>query len=298
MGSAPENISANKGAKARQFAPLRRGPRAYSASMNNACSARAFVASLVTACQRTTLALLVLAAPLAWGQAGAPADNGTAAPTGLDSGLEQQVRQLALQGSTTAAAAGNGAAPAAPRVEVSVGQLDPRLRLAPCQRVEPYLPEGTRLWGKSRVGLRCVQGAVKWNVYLPITVKVFGRALVATSGLPAGGVLTAADLAQAEVDLAEDTVAALADPELAVGRTLARALKPGQSLRQSHLKVRQWFAAGETVTVVAQGPGFSVAGEGQALNNGLEGQPVRVRTESGRVLTGQAVAERRVELAL
>lgn len=266
--------------------------------MNNACSARAFVASLVTACQRATLALLVLAAPLAWGQAGAPADNGTAAPTGLDSGLEQQVRQLALQGSTTAATAGNGAAPAAPRVEVSVGQLDPRLRLAPCQRVEPYLPEGTRLWGKSRVGLRCVQGAVKWNVYLPITVKVFGRALVATSGLPAGGVLTAADLAQAEVDLAEDTVAALADPELAVGRTLARALKPGQSLRQSHLKVRQWFAAGETVTVVAQGPGFSVAGEGQALNNGLEGQPVRVRTESGRVITGQAVAERRVELAL
>jgi flagella basal body P-ring formation protein FlgA len=265
----------------------------------NSCSARAFVASLVTACQPTALALLMLAAPLAWGQAGTPADNGAAAPTGLDSGLEQQVRHLALQGGATAAAAGHPAAAlAVPRVEVSVGQLDPRLRLAPCQQVEPYLPEGTRLWGKSRVGLRCTQGSVKWNVYLPITVKVFGRALVATSGLTAGSVLTAADLALAEVDLAEDPVAALADPDIAVGRTLARALKPGQSLRQSHLKVRQWFAAGETVTVVAQGQGFSVASEGQALNHGVDGQPVRVRTESGRVLTGQAVAERRVELAL
>ena len=32
-------------------------------------------------------------------------------------------------------------------MEVSVGTLDSRLRLAPCSRVEPYLPAGSRLWG-------------------------------------------------------------------------------------------------------------------------------------------------------
>jgi flagella basal body P-ring formation protein FlgA len=155
-----------------------------------------------------------------------------------------------------------------------------------------------RMWGKSRIGLRCTQGVAKWNVYLPITVRVFGTALIATSGVSAGSVLTAADLAQAEIDLAEDNSPPLANPELAVGRTLARALKPGQSLRQSHLKVRQWFAAGDTVTVLAQGEGFAVSGEAQALNPGIEGQPVRLRTESGRVLTGLPVGERRVELPL
>jgi flagella basal body P-ring formation protein FlgA len=105
-------------------------------------------------------------------------------------------------------------------------------------------------------------------------------------------------LTQAEIDLAEDNSPPLANPELAVGRTLARALKPGQSLRQSHLKARQWFAAGDTVTVLAQGDGFAVAGEAQALNPGIEGQPVRLRTESGRVLTGLPIGERRVELPL
>ncbi|MEP7100291.1 MAG: flagellar basal body P-ring formation chaperone FlgA [Burkholderiales bacterium] len=212
-------------------------------------------------------------------------------PSGLDGGLEQQVRQLALDGT-------HAGAPGMPRVEVTVGQLDPRLRLAPCQRVEPYVPDGMRMWGKSRIGLRCVQGTTKWNVYLPITVKVFGSALVATSGLSSGSVLTAADLSVAEVDLAEDNSAPITKSELAVGRTLARTLKAGQGLRQSHLKARQWFAAGETVTVLAQGEGFSVAGEAQALNPGIEGQPVRVRTENGRVLTGQPVGERRVELGL
>lgn len=228
-------------------------------------------------------AMLTLGAAIACAQ--------TAAPPDLASGLEQQVRELALQGSAA------NHSPHAPRVEVIVGQLDPRLHLAPCLHVEPYLPEGVRAWGKSRVGLRCTQGSAKWNVYLPITVKVYGTAVVATSGIAAGSVITAADVAVAEVDLAEDS-AAVTQPELVIGRTLARSLKAGQSLRRSHLKPHQWFAAGETVTLVAQGSGFSVAGEGQALANGVEGQPVRVRTESGRVLTGLPVGERRVELAL
>ena len=242
---------------------------------------------------------------------------GVEPPSGLEASLEQEVRQLALIGASagtaaaTAAAAttsdtaaapgvpsGESSATALPRVEVSVGQLDTRLRLAPCQRIEPYVPEGARMWGRSRVGLRCVQGATKWSVYLPVTVRVFGRALVATSSLAAGSVLTAADLASAEVDLAEDGAPPIARAEFVVGRTLSRALKPGQSLRQSHLKPRQWFAAGETVTVVAEGDGFRVVGEAQALSHGIEGQPVRLRTEGGRMLSGLAVGEHRVALGL
>jgi flagellar basal body P-ring formation protein FlgA len=234
--------------------------------------------AVTLACRTTAALLLAVVGRLAVAQ-------------GIATELEQQVRELAL---SSAAPAGAGT----PRVEVSVGQLDPRLRLAPCQHVEPYLPDGMRPWGKSRIGLRCTQGPSKWNVYLPITVRVFGTALVARNGVSAGTVLAADDLAQADVDLAEDNSPALVNAHLAVGRTLTHALKAGQSLRQSHLKARQWFTAGETVTVLAQGDGFSVAGEAQALNPGIEGQPVRVRTESGRVLTGLPVGERRVELPL
>ena len=233
-------------------------------------------------------ALLALASALAAAQTAAPTDTDAALE---QHGLAQQVRQLALAGT-------HAGAPGAPRVEVIVGRLDPRLRLAPCQQVETYVPEGVRLWGNARIGVRCTRGASKWNVYLPITVKVYGKALVATGALAAGSALAAADLAQAEVDLAEDPSVPLANRDVVVGRTLARALKAGQSIRQAHLKARQWFAAGETVTVTAQGEGFSVAGEAQALNAGVEGLPVRVRTEAGRVLTGLPVGERRVELPL
>jgi flagellar basal body P-ring formation protein FlgA len=207
--------------------------------------------------------------------------------SGVDAALDQQVRQLALQ-SVRAGAAG------VTRVEVALGTLDPRLHLAPCQQIDPYLPNGVRLWGKTRIGLRCTRGPTAWNVYLPITVKAWGRALVATAALPAGSVLAATDVAQAEVDLAEDPSMALNDTPNAIGRTL----QPGQSLRQAHLKPRQWFAAGEIVQVLARGDGFSVASAGEALTAGIEGQSARVRTEGGRVLVGLPVAENRVELPL
>jgi len=184
------------------------------------------------------------------------------------------------------------------RVEVLPGPLDPRLRLAPCQQVQPYLSPNTRLWGKARVGLRCTQGPTPWNISMPVTVKVYGRALVATQAMTPGQVLSAGDLREAEVDLAEDPSAALTTPSAAIGRTLARPLLAGQSVRQVTLKARQWFAAGDTVQIRAVGNGYAVAGSGEALTAGIEGQPARVRTESGRLVTGVAVAEHQLELAL
>ena len=208
----------------------------------------------------------------------------------LDDALAQRVQTLAD-------VASRQTAPGL-RVEVRVGPLDPRLKLAPCTSVQPYLPEGMKLWGHARIGLRCADAGVRWNVFLPITVDVFGPGLVTAAALPAGAVLTAADLKPATVNLSSSPSAALTMTEFAIGRTLARPLSPGDALRDADLRVRQWFAAGDIVRIVAGGSGWRIHGEGQALNPGLEGQAVRVRTESGRVVNGLAAGDRMVEVPL
>ena len=205
--------------------------------------------------------------------------------------FDTRVQQFALEASRSASLPGL-------RVEVRVGRLDPRLHLAPCSVVLPYLPSGTRLWGAARIGLRCADAAVRWNVFLPINVDVFGPALVANAPLAAGTVLTAADLRSTEVNLAAAPQAAISRAELAVGRALVRPLAAGDTLRAHDLRARLWFAAGDSVRLVAAGSGWQIHGEGQALAPGVEGQSVRVRTESGRVVSGIAVAERLVEVAL
>jgi flagella basal body P-ring formation protein FlgA len=210
---------------------------------------------------------------------------------GLDADTLQRIQALGEQ-------AGAGLAPGAMRVAIEPGRLDPRLRLAPCERIEPYLPPGARAWGRSRIGLRCVQGPTAWNVYLPVTVKVFAPAWVAASALPAGSELQPDMLRQAEVDWAASATAPVADAARLVGRQLARPLPAGAAVRLGDLKQRQWFAAGDTVRLVARGQGFSVSGEGQAMSPGVEGQTVRVRTDNGRILSGQAVGQNRVEVPL
>jgi len=230
-------------------------------------------------------ALLTLATP-AIGQGEGPG----VLPPQLGEELQQMV------GSAAGALWGDAARQM--RVEVQVGQLDPRLRLAPCQRIEPYLPPGTRPLGQTRVGLRCTEGRTHWNVYLPVTVKLWGRALAARSPLPAGTVLGPEHLATAEVDLAASNDPAVADEGRALGRTLARSLAPGDALRQGDLKTRQFFPAGEVVRVTALGNGYAISSEGTALGPGIEGQSVRVRTESGRIVTGAAIGARDVEIKL
>jgi len=209
----------------------------------------------------------------------------------IEDALSAQVEQFALEATRAVAAPGL-------RVQVRVGRLDPRLRLAPCATVQPYLPGSMRLWGASRIGLRCTDPAARWNVYLPIKVEVFGPALVAMAALPAGHVLAEGDLRTTELDLAASRSAPLVRTALAHGRVLARPLAAGQALQPGDLRARQWFAAGDSVRLVASGSGWQIQGEGQALAPGVEGQAVRVRTESGRVVSGVAVAERLVEVAL
>jgi flagellar basal body P-ring formation protein FlgA len=202
-----------------------------------------------------------------------------------------------VQATAQAAALARSAAGA--RVQVQAGTLDSRLRLAPCADVQPFLAAGAPAWGRTRVGLRCAQGAVNWKVYLPVTVQVWAPAWAGAGALPAGSELTVKQLAQVEVDWAASPGAPyfINAADLA-GRSLARALPAGQALRSTDLLPRRWFASGDTVSITLRGAGFAINAEGQALMPGLEGQAVRVRTDNGRVLNGRAVAERRVEVIL
>jgi flagella basal body P-ring formation protein FlgA len=184
------------------------------------------------------------------------------------------------------------------RVEVVLGQLDPRLKLAPCDKVRAYIPDGVQMWGKTRVGLRCEQGPVRWNVFWPVTVKVWGQALVATVPLRPGNPINVADLRLAEVDLAAQTSPAMTRAAEIVGRSVVRSIEPGHSLRQDDIKSRRWFAAGDPVRLTVRGAGFQVASEGMALTPGDEGHCARIRTDNGRIVCGVPVGDRQVELSL
>lgn len=221
-----------------------------------------------------------------------------AAANPLDIDLPTQLRSLAQAHHQQLSSAAGAPAARPTRIEVEVGALDARVRLAPCSRMEPYLPAGARPWGRTRVGVRCVEGPTRWNVFLPVTVRVFGPAVVAVSALPAGTRLQASLLRTVEADWAAEPSPALSDTSALTDRVLARPLAAGQVLRDSHLRPIQWFASGDTVRIIARGQGFAVSSQGRALTPGLAGRLARVRTDNGRIVTGVASAEGVLEVNL
>jgi len=173
------------------------------------------------------------------------------------------------------------------RPEVQIGNLDPRLQLAPCGRVEPYLPKGTQLWGRTRIGLKCVEGPVAWNVFLPVTVKAWGPAWVMKKTVQANAVLQPGDAERhEEVDWADARSPIVALPEHWQGMQAAFTLVPGQAIRQNAVKPPQAFSVGTEVKVVTAGTGFEMSAIGQALSIGLVGQQARVKLGNGKVVSG------------
>jgi flagellar basal body P-ring formation protein FlgA len=227
------------------------------------------------------LAVLAVAAPAAWAQ--------EMSLTGLQALAQRWVHD---------ALAKSHADTPALRMEATVGALDGRLRLAVCGNVEPYVPAGARLWGRSRVGLRCADGMGRWNVSMPVVVKAVGPAWVLKSQVAAGTKLDDSDVIEAEVDWAEENTAVLDDKTLWLGQTATRLLSAGQALRQGMVRPSQVFQAGASVRVVAEGPGFQVSSDAQALSAGVVGQQARVRMDNGRVTSGTVLDVRTVKINL
>jgi flagella basal body P-ring formation protein FlgA len=192
--------------------------------------------------------------------------------------LQQQI--AGLPGKTTATVS-----PAFPR------------GLAACTTLEPFLPTGARLWGRTTVGVRCA-GARPWTVYLQAKVAVQATYYVAARQIAPGEPLSAADLVARDGDLTTLPVAVITDPAQAVGATALARISAGLPLRQDMLKSAASVSAGQTVRVVAAGAGFTISAEGSALANAAPGQSVRVRMSAGQIVTAIVKDAGTVEIPL
>ncbi|RZI42106.1 flagellar basal body P-ring formation protein FlgA [Herbaspirillum sp. HC18] len=181
------------------------------------------------------------------------------------------------------------------QININVGQVDSRTNLPACAAPEAFLPNGSRIWGKTTVGVRCAAPS-PWTIYISATVQVIGEYVATTTPLAQGKALSSNDLVKVKGDLTALPNGIITDPSQAVGRTLAVSLPAGTPVRSDALRAQAAIQQGQTVRVVSAGPGFSVSAEARALNNAAEGQVAQARTASGQVVSGVAKAGGVVEV--
>lgn len=174
-------------------------------------------------------------------------------------------------------------------VIIEVGQVDTRLTLPACLQPEPFLAHGSRLWGKTSVGVRCVAPS-SWTIYLTANVHVMTDYIAAATPLSQGQTIGSADITKLHGDLSMLPAGVITDTAMAIGRTTLSSVQLGAPLRQDTLRAHQAVQMGQTVRLLSSGPGFQVTTEGRALNNAAEGQTVQARTPTGQVISGIAKA--------
>lgn len=181
------------------------------------------------------------------------------------------------------------------KVTISMGQVDAS-RLPQCNALEAFTPQGSRLQGKTSVGVRCLTPN-SWSMLIPAQISVTGTYVTTARPLVSGQSIQMGDLVVLEGDISQLPAGALHDPASAVGKTLRNSLAAGQTLRNDQLLAPMVIRQNQTVRVISTGSGFSVSAEGKALSNASVGQIVQVRMTSGQTVSGVARSDGNVEVS-
>lgn len=182
------------------------------------------------------------------------------------------------------------------QVNITVGNIDSRINLAACAAPEAFTPKGSRLWGKTTVGIRCTTPS-PWTIYVAATVQVIGEYIMTAAPLAQGQTVGPSDITKIKGDLSALPNGIITDENQAIGRIAAVSLPSGAPLRTDSLRAQPAVQQGQSVRVTSSGPGFSVSTEARALNNATEGQIAQARTASGQVVSGVAKAGGVIEVS-
>lgn len=157
--------------------------------------------------------------------------------------------------------------------------------LPPCATPEPFLPSGSRLWGRLSVGLRCNTDP-SWTRYVSTYIAVLGPYYVAARQINAGQALTPADSQLREGDLTTLPGGIVTDAAQLSGVVAASRIASGALLRREQLHAVALVQRGQSVKVVAQGSGFVVSSEGKAMTDAPAGTLIQVKMQGGQLLSG------------
>ncbi len=175
--------------------------------------------------------------------------------------------------------------------EITVGRLDPRLRLPRCDtRYAVDFAPGSAALGHSTVGVKC-EGTKPWSLYVPVTVKKRLSMVVSVTALTRGHVLQAQDLRREQRLVVNQRAGYFGAVAELVGQVLTRDINAGTQLNRVLVKPQRLVKRGEEVTLALERGSVAIQMTGTALRDGALGEQIPVRNASSkRVVEGEVAA--------
>lgn len=185
------------------------------------------------------------------------------------------------------------------QVIVHAQSLDPRLRLAECDRpLSAAISGDGQARAHTTVAVRC-DGEVHWTVYLSVTIDSEFSVLVANRSMARDAELVAADFDVMPRRLPGLTTDYVTKASMLSGQRLRQSIASGEALTLTAITPSNLIHRGQQVTLVAGAGDFQVRMNAVALSDGRLADRIRVQNlSSQRVVEGIVRSDNEVEVPL
>ncbi len=185
------------------------------------------------------------------------------------------------------------------RHEIEVNRLDPRLRLASCDKPLTFkLESPAQPIGRVTVRVSC-EGSSRWSLFVPGQVRLFRDVIIAARPLKRDSTLSDTDVYLAERDVSLLTQGYLTSLDQVLGNKLTRPVQLDQALAPTLLQLAEVVRKGDQVVITARSGGINVRMPGEAMSDGAPGTQIRVKNlRSGRVVKARVAGPGQVEVAM
>lgn len=170
-------------------------------------------------------------------------------------------------------------------------------KLPDCDQFQVFLSSGQNLRSRLSVGVRCV-APQQWVGYAQANLSIQGFYYVPTHNLKPGLTLSLDDLAAREGDLLRLAPGIVADPSRIIGYVTTQNIQAGSPIKSRALRDPESILKGQAVRLQARGIGFLATTEGRAMQSGAPGAQVKVRTDSGRIVSGTILNANTVQVVM
>ncbi|MCW8983627.1 MAG: flagellar basal body P-ring formation chaperone FlgA [Gammaproteobacteria bacterium] len=167
-------------------------------------------------------------------------------------------------------------------INVKVGKLDQRLRLAQCSTpLTASLPPSSRRVGGVTVKVSC-EGNTPWTIYIQAEVEQFGQVMVASRNLRRGEIISRDDMEQRRVSLGLIRGGYISKLENILGWQVKRNISSGKIISPNSIMRQLLVKRGDVVVIIAKNGGFEVKMGGVAKSSGAKGDTVQVINQSSK----------------
>lgn len=130
------------------------------------------------------------------------------------------------------------------KINIKIDDIDPRISLFTCFKLEAFSPAGASMLGKSSVGIRCNEKN-GWSLFLTVSITMTMNMLVSSKPLQQGQIVRAGDYAIQSGEVSQPGI--VTDETQILGKVMKFSIGAGQLLKQEMFRPPYVITQGQSV---------------------------------------------------